>query len=128
VYHKMLRVSVQGFKAVVVMAEFGPNQVLRRIQGRSSKEPSRSSICVGAIHVLDRFGSYMNHSCNPSARVDDGYIKTNWELNPGAEVTIDYRKTEDRLVYPFTCLQCGTRIAGTDSVCIRSASAWGASF
>jgi hypothetical protein len=122
-YYRMQRVSVQGMKAIVVAADYGSNTVLRRLQGRSFDAPSKHSVCVApGVHVLDRFGMYLNHSCAPSARVESGYLITSRELYPGTEVTIDYRKSEKVLAYPFTCLSCGGQVTGEESICLRETS------
>ena len=120
---KMQRVVVQGMKAVVVVSEYGPNQVLRRLQGRTYEVASKNSICVApGMHVVDRFGMYVNHSCTPNTRVETGYLVTNRDINPGAEVTIDYRKTEKLLFAPFKCLRCRGQMTGEDSICVRDMS------
>ena len=91
----MIRVTVQGSKALVVAVDFGPNQVVRTLQGKILANPTRTSICIGPNkHIEDRFGSVVNHSCIPSARVVAESVVTNRTLFPGDEVTIDYRRTE----------------------------------
>ena len=59
----MMRVTVQGSRALVVAVDFGPNQVVRTLQGKILSWPTRTSICIGVDkHIEDRFGSVVNHS------------------------------------------------------------------
>ena len=74
----MMRVTVQGSKALVVAVEFDPNQVVRRLQGKILARPTKTSICIGVNkHIEDRFGSVVNHSCVPTARVTSESLVTN---------------------------------------------------
>ena len=115
----MLRVLVQGTKALVVTSDIGPNVILRPLQGKILPNPTRTSICISANrHIEDHLGCVVNHSCNPTARVYDGGLWTNVPMTPGTEVTIDYRKTEYEMAAPFDCIQCGGRIVGTRSYCL----------
>ena len=115
----MMRVTVQGSKALVVAVDFGPNQVVRALQGKILARPTRTSICIGQDkHVEDRFGSVVNHSCVPSARMVAESVVTNRTLFPGDEVTIDYRRTEREMAAPFECQTCGGVIRGIDSRCL----------
>ena len=115
----MMRVTVNGSKAMVVAVDFGPNQVIRALQGKILYRPTRTSICIGTNkHIEDRFGSVINHSCVPSARVVTESVVTNKTLFPGDEVTIDYRRTEYEMAAPFECLTCGGMIRGTGSRCL----------
>jgi hypothetical protein len=115
----MMRVMVNGSKALVVAVDFGPNQVVRVLQGKILYKPTRTSICISTNkHIEDRFGSVINHSCVPSARVAEESVVTNKTLFPGDEVTIDYRRTEKEMAAPFECLACGGMIMGIGSRCL----------
>lgn len=49
-----------------------------------------------------------NHSCEPNSCVKDTRIIA-WKcINPGDEITIDYKITEHQLAVPFDCY-CGTK-------------------
>lgn len=51
--------------------DFERGDVVLVLKGRASQEPSRESIHVGGgIHVIDPFGSFVNHSFTPSCVVE----------------------------------------------------------
>lgn len=50
----------------------------------------------------------INHSCNPNAAVRKGRI-VSWScIQPGDPITIDYKRTEQKLAEPFDC-RCGSK-------------------
>ena len=49
----------------------------------------------------------INHSCDPNASVKDTRIVAWSCINPGDEIKIDYKKTEQKLAVPFDC-NCGS--------------------
>jgi hypothetical protein len=72
-------------------------------------EPDMYSIEIyPGIHVdcESSLAGAINHSCNPNAFVKENRIVA-WKcINPGDEVTIDYRITETKMASPFYC-KCG---------------------
>ena len=48
----------------------------------------------------------INHSCKPTAAVKDNRIVAWRCIEPGEEITLDYKKTEHKLAAPFRC-NCG---------------------
>lgn len=50
----------------------------------------------------------INHSCAPNAAVKDTRIIAWACINPGEEIKIDYKRTEQKLAVPFDCL-CGSK-------------------
>jgi hypothetical protein len=50
----------------------------------------------------------INHSCDPSAFVKDTRIVAWTCIDVGTPITIDYKKTEQKLANPFDCT-CGSK-------------------
>ncbi|MFF3071582.1 SET domain-containing protein-lysine N-methyltransferase [Kitasatospora sp. NPDC057904] len=90
------------------------------IDGRLTDVPSRHSVQVGhRLHVdlphgmeyedvLDAyFWRFMNHSCEPTARIDGRQVVAVTDLLPGQEITFHYNTTEAAMAEPFDC-RCGS--------------------
>ena len=54
----------------------------------------------------------INHSCKPNAAVKGNRIIAWTCIEPGEEITLDYKRTENKLAEPFTC-GCGNCPSGT---------------
>ena len=100
------------------------------------KEPTRTSIQVGKLHLEHYEGGCTNHSCNPNAKVLSiiwgldmsahfvpfGAFHETAKVNPvlmanedilaGEEITFDYETTEEELAEPFQCNCHGRWIRG----------------
>lgn len=58
------------------------------------------------INCADSPAGSLNHSCDPNAFVRDCRIVAWACIAPGDQITIDYKKTEQKLDAPFDC-KCG---------------------
>tara|TARA_Y100000310_G_scaffold333988_1_gene412705 strand:+ start:1343 stop:1690 length:348 start_codon:yes stop_codon:yes gene_type:complete len=99
--------------ALFTYREYAAGDEIFVLSGATVSHPTRESIRVAeGEHILDSYGSYMNHSCKPNAIID-GYkvVASKW-IATGAEVTFDYRTTEGELACPFVCDCCGVEIIG----------------
>ena len=76
--------------------------------------PTRTSIQLKeGVHVEDPIGIYINHSCNPTSKIDDSWVVAVTDIPSGTEVTFDYSQNEDMLASPFICKCCGRFITGS---------------
>ena len=76
--------------------------------------PPRPSIQLKeGVHVEDPIGTYINHSCNPTSKIDDSWVVAVADIPSGTEVTFDYSQNEDMLASPFICRCCGRLITGS---------------
>ncbi len=92
---------------VVAVKDIQPETLIRVFNPQFSNERNKYTIQIGTKHMMDDFGQYLNHSCNPNSEIRGGgstpclyaikYIKV------GAEVTYDYNTTEEILSEPFYC-------------------------
>ncbi len=104
-----------------ILAEepIGPGEVVLRLGGALRSEPTQHSIQVGLHQHLDPgpaggpagpWGEhpwrYLNHGCEPNARVAGLDLVAVRPIASGEEVTFNYNATEWRLASPFTCW-CG---------------------
>ena len=64
----------------------------------------------GEQEIMDRyFWRFMNHSCEPNARVERRQVVAARDIAPGEQITFHYNTTEYEMAEPFRCT-CG---AGT---------------
>ncbi len=129
---KRTRIAVvrgNGEWHMVALQPFAEGERILTIEGELVAQPSRHSIQVDeGRHVeipedelkdLERvFDAYpwrfLNHSCDPSARVEGRKILALRSLVPWEEITFDYNTTEERMATPFKCRcgHCGGRTIG----------------
>lgn len=114
----MFRVVVNNSKALVAAVPFSPGALIRQLVGREVDTPTRTSIQVGeSKHIEDDFGSFVNHSCDPSAIIEDGCLVAIKQIDVGNEITFDYKKNENTLASPFVCWDCKKIISGKNTLC-----------
>lgn len=78
---------------------------------RRLREPTRFSVQISASrHVEPVAGRWINHGCDPNARIDcdDLTVRALRSIPAGGEVTFFYPSTEWSMAEPFACL-CGAR-------------------
>ena len=106
---------------MLVASEAVPSgQRLFTIAGELTGTPSRYSLQVGrGLHldlpdgcgeqeIMDRyFWRFMNHSCEPNARVVGRQVVAGRDIAPGEQITFHYNTTEHEMAEPFRCT-CGT--------------------
>lgn len=104
----------------------GRGETLLRIEGRVQPTPTRYSIQLDdGTHVECEEGldeqtlrerypwRFLNHSCEPNARIAGRTLVAQLSIAEGEEITFDYTTTEAQMAEPFDC-RCGaTQCLGT---------------
>ena len=111
-------VDKDGFKDLIYNGNvFIPeNSIVLKLSGEILPYPTRTSIQISETeHIEDSLGQYINHSCKPSCKVENGCIVSIKNINPGSSITFNYNETEVSMSSPFTCNCCGKRISGKDN-------------
>ncbi len=82
--------------------------------GEIIPNPTRTSIQLkDGVHVEDSIGTYINHSCEPTCKIEGSWIVAIVDFPSNTEVTFDYSQNEDILASPFMCRCCGGFITGS---------------
>ena len=110
----------KNFKGLFATQRINKNQLILVLDGDGFDEPSRTSIQVRDLHVEDEMGGFMNHHCDPSAKIvtlqDHGIIEplviASRKINQGEQVTFNYNTTEEIMKVPFKCYCHGKWIRG----------------
>lgn len=106
-----LRFTETDGRAIYATEKIRMGETIMDLPQVGQSDPDMYSIEISpGIHV-DCSGSYvgaLNHACDPNAAVRRGAIIA-WKcIEPGDEITIDYKKTESKLAAPFNCM-CGSK-------------------
>lgn len=111
--------QAMGEFSVLAAVPIQTGEVVFRIEGLQVEVPSRFSVQVderfhidlahGASEaeiILHHPWRFMNHSCDPSARIVSREVLALRPILPGDEITFDYDTTEMEMAEPFDC-RCG---------------------
>ncbi len=109
-----------GFHRLVTVRPVTEGEQLFHIEGRPGRQPDRYSVQVGEDIHLNPFDApdaddqtrrapwqFMNHACEPSARLQGTDVFALRDLSAGEEVTFNYLTTEYQMAEPFSC-HCGS--------------------
>jgi hypothetical protein len=95
--------SIIGEKGLFALIHFAKDQVVFVLDGKIYNSPTRESIHVGnGVHIHDDYGAYINHSFDPSTRIEGRFVIAIKEINVGDEITFNYNASEINMACPFT--------------------------
>jgi SET domain-containing protein len=105
---------------VFATREIASGERIMTIDGRTQPKPTRYSIQLDhGVHIeasatlpdaemrMRHPWRFLNHSCDPNARVQDQSLLACRPIHAGEQVTFDYTTTEADMAEPFACV-CGT--------------------
>lgn len=104
----------KGFRELIY---YGPpirsRSLVYILSGTLVGSPTQTSIQVGPNqHLEDKWGQYINHSCNPTVKVVGTTLISTKKIDNGDSITFDYNESEDIVSHPFHCSCCGKLIQG----------------
>ena len=104
----------KGYKSVCAHTDLQEGWVVHDLtNGELVSEPTRTSIQIDEkSHVEDEVGGCINHSCQPSCKVNTFFVIALRDIKKGEEITFDYNQNEDTLASPFECGCCSKTIKG----------------
>ena len=106
-----------GFgQGLFAIGDFSENDIILDLNEgaeETKNEPAPYAIelnsgCGTQVYVLHPWGRWINHSCNPNARIDkkNGWVVAMRYIADGYEICVDYSASETRICFPFDC-RCG---------------------
>ena len=85
------------------------------LSGEIVDHPTRESIHIGNNkHIHDEYGIYMNHSFNPSTKIDEKNVIAIKFICSGDELTFNYNESEINMAHPFEFN--GIKICGKQTI------------
>lgn len=99
----------EGYRKLLATRDFHQGEVILYLPQTPLEGPNKYSIEITpGVHVdcSNSIAAAINHSCNPNASVRHGRIVAWSCIKVDEEITIDYKKTEQKLAVPFYC-NCG---------------------
>ena len=92
---------------------YSRGDIIRILEGNIESRPTKYSIHVGDNqHVTDDYGSYINHSFDPTAYIQGKSVVAKRDIEVNEEITFNYNESELEMALPFEVygiLVCGKR-------------------
>ena len=78
------------------------NNVIYTLTGAFKDKPDKYTIEIGENkHIIDELGIYMNHSFEPSVKIQGLYVISLKNIEIGDEICFNYNNTETSMACPF---------------------------
>jgi len=72
------------------------------LEGEILYTPNKYSIEIGKNkHIIDKWGSYLNHSFDPNTRIDGKNVIALRDINKNEELHFNYNDNETKMACPF---------------------------
>ena len=92
---------VEG-KGLILRKSVKKDEIVFVLSGRIFNQPTRESIHIGNNkHIYDEYGIYINHSFEPSVRIEGLNVVALKDLQNGDEITFNYNETEINMANTF---------------------------
>ena len=76
--------------------------VIFKLEGEVEDKPSKYSIEIDKDkHIIDQWGSYLNHSFNPNTKIVGINVVALRDINKDEELHFNYNENETRMACPF---------------------------
>lgn len=113
----VIKNGIQG-RGVFATRKIHKNTVIFKMHGEFVQTPTQTSVQIGdSLHIEDALAGLVNHSCEPTAKVDrqlHAFLSVR-DIEPNEEITFNYNINEEKMASPFTCECCGKEICGKKS-------------
>jgi len=77
-------------------------EIIFKLTGKIYTYPIRETIYIGnGEHIYDENGIFMNHSFEPSTRIDGINVCALIDIVPGTELSFNYNDSEIKMAAPF---------------------------
>ena len=95
-----------------VSTSYNKDDIVYVLDGVVLDYPTRESIHIGNNkHIIDKFGSFINHSFNPNIKIDGKNVVALKNIEIGEEICFNYNDSEINMACPFLVndmMVCGT--------------------
>ena len=106
-------------RGVFATRKINKNTIIFKMHGEFINKPTQTSVQIGeGMHIEDALAGLVNHSCEPTAKVDrqlHAFMSLR-DIEPNEEITFNYNSNEDNIAAPFKCECCGKKICGKKAI------------
>jgi len=89
-------------KGVILRKSVKKGEIVFVLSGRIFDHPTRESIHIGNNkHIYDEYGIFINHSFEPTVRIESINVIALKDLDDGDEITFNYNDTEINMANTF---------------------------
>ena len=78
------------------------DEIIFSLKGEITTSPTKYTIEIGIKqHIYDEWGIYMNHSFNPTTRIEGKNVISIRDIQIGDELNFNYNISETKMASPF---------------------------
>ncbi len=89
-------------KGLILKKSVKKGEIVFVLSGRIFNHPTRESIHIGNNkHIYDEYGIFINHSFEPTVRIESINVIALKDLHDGDEITFNYNETEINMANTF---------------------------
>ena len=89
-------------KALYSDKYYTKDSIIFKLEGKISNKPTKYSIEIGEdLHIVDKYGMYMNHSFEPNTIIDGYNVVALNNISPDDELHFNYNENETNMACPF---------------------------
>ena len=100
-------------KGLILRKNVKKGEIVFTLSGKMLDHPTRESIHIGDNkHIYDENGIFINHSFEPTVRIDGYNVRALMDLTDGDEITFNYNDSEINMANTFQVgdvLVCGKK-------------------
>jgi len=106
--------SENGSTGVYALTSIAKGKLVYRMSPDDTLSvPTQTSVQIEeGVHIEDKVGKFLNHSCNPTCRVEYLSILALRDIEENEQITFNYLENELTITHPFQCHCCGKLISG----------------
>ena len=105
--------NIDRQSGVFARTPFDKGKTVLYLDGEVIAHPTRTSIQIGdGKHIEDKVGSFINHSCHPTCKIDGHKVVALRDIAADEQITFDYSENETAMASPFVCACCSRLISG----------------
>ena len=97
-----IKQSSIGENGLFALKNFLEGETVFTLDGEVFDYPTRESIHIGNNkHIHDYHGAYVNHSFDPTTKINGKCVIAVKNINKGDEITFNYNENEINMAAPF---------------------------
>ena len=106
-------INNNNFKSLYSTKAYKKNQIIIKLSGTILDKPTRTSIEIGKDkHIEDELGQYMNHSFQPTCKIENGCVIALHDIEKGTELNFNYNESETKMACPFVDKTTNKMVSG----------------